>query len=75
MEAPIEDVAGKINPRDPDVIQAMQRTLGVLGKTLNTERAYVQKVRPFMEDQGLKNLSDFEGVGAKNVESLACASC
>ncbi|MFY8201206.1 MAG: integron integrase [Pirellula staleyi] len=68
-EEPIEDVVGKINPREPDVIQALRRSLRVQGKAFNTERAYVQKVRAFMEDRGLKNQSDFECIGAADVES------
>ena len=68
-EEPIEDVVGKINPREPDVIQALRRKLRVEGKAFNTEKAYVQKVLAFMEDRGLKNLSDFESIGAADVES------
>ena len=68
-EEPIEDVVGKINPRDPDVIQALRRTLRLQGKAFNTEKAYVQKVLAFMEDRGLKNLSDFKSIGAADVES------
>jgi hypothetical protein len=37
-EEPIEDVVGKINPREPDVIQALRRSLRVQGKAFNTER-------------------------------------
>ena len=68
-EEPIEDVVGKINPREPDVIQALRRSLRLQGKAFNTERAYVQKIRAFMEDRGLKNQSDFESIGAADVES------
>jgi hypothetical protein len=41
----IEDVVGKIDPNEPDVIQAMRRSLRGLGHAYNTEKAYVQKVR------------------------------
>jgi integron integrase len=68
-EIPIEDVIGKINPREPDVIQAYRRKLRLEGKAFNTERAYVGKVRAFMKDRGLKCKADFEGVGAVDVEA------
>lgn len=68
-EEPIDEVVGKINPREPDVIQALRRTLRVQGKAFNTEKAYVQKVLAFMEDRGLKNLSDFECIRAADIES------
>jgi hypothetical protein len=41
----IENVVGKIDPNEPDVIQAMRRSLRGLGHAYNTEMAYVQKVR------------------------------
>jgi hypothetical protein len=41
----IENVVGKIDPNEPDVIQAMRRSLRGLGHAYNTEKAYVQKVR------------------------------
>ncbi|MEZ6136316.1 MAG: hypothetical protein R3C53_15585 [Pirellulaceae bacterium] len=44
-EVPIEDVVGKINPREPDVIQQFRRQLRLHGRALNTEKAYVQKLR------------------------------
>ncbi len=68
-DAPIENIVGKINPREPDVIQGLRRALRVQGKAYNTEKAYVQKVLAFMEDRGLKTLADFEGVGGSDVES------
>lgn len=68
-DAPMEDVVGKIDPREPDVIQALRRTLRLQGKAFNTEKAYVQKVRAFMVDRGIKNLVDFEGIGGPDVEA------
>jgi integron integrase len=35
----------------------------------NTEKAYVQKVRAFMADRGLKTLTDFERIGSSDVEA------
>lgn len=60
---------GKINPREPDVIQALRRSLRLQGKAFNTEKAYVQKVRAFMASRGLKKLADFENVGAADVQA------
>jgi Phage integrase, N-terminal SAM-like domain len=68
-EVPIEDVVGKINPREPDVIQALRRALRLQGKAFNTEKAYVQKVLAFMEDRGLKKLADFDEIGSVDVEA------
>ncbi|MEQ1831012.1 MAG: phage integrase N-terminal SAM-like domain-containing protein, partial [Pirellula sp.] len=67
--SPIENVVGKINPREPDVIQALRRSMRVLGKAFNTEKAYVQKVRAFMADLALTNLADFDAIGAADVEA------
>ena len=68
-EVPIEDVVGKINPREPDVIQQLRRQMRLMGRAFNTEKAYVQKVRAFMADRGLKNLADFGPIGASDVEA------
>jgi len=68
-EVTIDDVVGKINPREPDVIQELRRKLRLQGKAYNTEKAYVQKVQAFMADRGLKTLADFQGIGAADVES------
>ena len=68
-EAPITEVVGRIDPREPDVIQAMRRTLRLHRRSLNTEKAYVQKVRGFMAERGLKCLADFQGIGAQDVEA------
>jgi len=59
----IEEAAGKIDPKEPDVIQAMRRTLRLRNKTWNTEKAYVGKVRAFMTDRDLNSLADFESIG------------
>ena len=68
-DLPIEEVAGKINPREPDVIQLLRKTLRLHRKAVNTEKAYVSKVRAFMKERGLKSLADFDGIGAIDVES------
>jgi hypothetical protein len=38
----IEEVVGKINPLEPDTIQAFRRSMRLEGKSPNTERAYVK---------------------------------
>ena len=68
-EATIEGVVGKINPRESDVIQALRRSLRVIGRKFNTEKAYVGNVNAFMEDLGLKTLADFEDIGGAEVEA------
>ena len=68
-DEPIEGVVGKIDPREPDVIQEMRRALRVAGHPFNTEKAYTGKVIAFMKDRGLKNFADFEGIGAADVEA------
>jgi integron integrase len=68
-ESTIEDLVGKINPRESDVIQSLRRTIRVQRLSYNTEKAYVQKVRAFMSDRGLKCLADFESIGGADVEA------
>jgi len=41
----------------------------VAGLKFNTEKASTGKVVAFMHDRGLKNLSDFAGIGAADVEA------
>ncbi len=65
----IEDLVGKINPREPDVIQELRRKLRRIGREYSTERAYVGKVRAFMSSRGLKCLADFSGMTGTDVES------
>ena len=69
-EGRIDDVVGKINPNEPDVIQEMRRTLRRQGKSYNTEKAYVKWVRRFMAARSLQNLADFESMNSSDVESF-----
>tara|TARA_R110002049_G_scaffold47902_3_gene138505 strand:- start:19471 stop:21141 length:1671 start_codon:yes stop_codon:yes gene_type:complete len=69
QEIPIEDVVGKINPREPDVIQLLRRQMRLQGKAFRTEKAYVGKVRAFMSARGLKCLDDFASIGGRDVEA------
>ena len=66
----IADVVGKINPREPDVIQDYRRQLRVQGKMYATERAYVGKLKMFMRARGLKCRADFAGISGADVESF-----
>jgi integron integrase len=68
-EVAIDDVVGKINPREPDVIQELRRKIRLKGHAYNTEKAYVKKVRAFMADRGLKTLADFQEIGAADVSA------
>lgn len=67
-EIPIEDIVGRIDPREPDVLQSLRRQLRLEGKAYRTEKAYVGKVRAFMAARGLKKLEDFAEVGDRDIE-------
>ena len=66
----IEEVVGKINPNEPDVVQQMRRTLRVQGKEYNTEKAYVMWVKRFMKARCVGTLAEFDDLGATDVESF-----
>lgn len=68
-DAPEIDVVGRINPREPDVLQNLRRTLRRKGRQHNTEKAYVKAVRKFMAARGLKSIADFQPLGANDAES------
>ena len=68
-EAVIENVVGKIDPKLPDAIQAMKRTMRLKGNRYNSEKAYVGKLKAFMKDFGLKTLADFNDIGSAEVEA------
>ncbi len=65
----IDDVVGKIDPKEPDAIQEFRRALRRGGMALRTERTYVGKLKNFMADRGLTCLADFERIGAADVEA------
>ena len=56
----IEEVVGRINPNEPDVVQKMRRTLRVQGNSYNTEKAYVKWVKRFMKARCVKTLKEFD---------------
>ncbi|WP_231753283.1 integron integrase [Rosistilla carotiformis] len=65
----IEDLVGRIDPREPDVLQEYRRTLRLHGLKYSTERAYVGKLKAFMHDRGLRCHKDFERIGGADVEA------
>ena len=66
----IEELVGKINPNEPDIIQELRRTMRRLGKKYNTERAYVYWVRRFMRARHLHCQADFDPMQSLDVESF-----
>lgn len=66
----IDEIVGKINPTEPDVIQLFRRNMRLEGKSPNTERAYVKWAKRFMREYGLKRTADFERVGEPEVENF-----
>ncbi len=65
----IEDVVGKIDPKESDAIQQFRRALRKDSMKLQTERSYVGKVKAFMSDRGLTCLEEFQAVNASDVET------
>ena len=66
----MEELIGKIDPNESDIIQEFRRTLRRLGKKYNTERAYVYWVRRFMKVRDLHCLADFDSIESLDVESF-----
>ncbi|QDS93554.1 Tyrosine recombinase XerC [Roseimaritima multifibrata] len=65
----IEEAVGKINPNEPDAIQAFRRAVRKDGLALNTERSYVAKLKTFMHERGLTCLADFKRITSADVEA------
>lgn len=66
----IEEVAGMIDPNEPDVIGQLRRTMRLQRKQHNTEKAYVKWVRRFMRERCLKAAADFSAIGPTDVEAF-----
>jgi integron integrase len=66
----IEEVAGTIDPNEPDVIGQLRRTMRLQRKQYNTEKAYVKWVRRFMRERCLKAAADFSEIGPTDVEAF-----
>ena len=52
---PIDQIARAINPREPNVIQALRRHLRGYGRAYETEKAYTKWVKRFMRVRGLSS--------------------
>ncbi|WP_235033114.1 integron integrase [Rubripirellula obstinata] len=65
----VEEAVGKIDPSEIDAVQEFRRALRKDGKRLQTERSYVGKLKSFMMARGLTCLSDFDNIGAADVEA------
>ena len=65
-----EDMVGKINPREPEMIQELRRGLRLTGRAWNTEMAYVKWVRRFMKSRGVSTRQQCEQVDRKDVEAF-----
>ena len=63
-------MVGKINPREPELIQELRRGLRLGGRAWNTEVAYVKWVRRFMKSRGVANRQQCEQVDRKDVEAF-----
>ena len=66
----IDDIVGKINPNEPDVIQALRRKLRTIGREYNTEKAYVRWIRRFMRERALSCLADFDPLSDSDIEAF-----
>ena len=65
-----EEIIGKINPREPDSIQAFRKKLRLMGRAYNTERAYVKWVRRFLKSRGVVSIEQCQTVSGKDVEAF-----
>jgi len=64
------DVVGKINPREPEVVQQMRRKLRVMGRERNTEKAYIKWVKRFLTSRGVSTIEHFTSVKQSDVETF-----
>ena len=64
------DVVGKINSREPDVVQQMRRKLRLMGREWNTEKAYVKWVKRFLISRGVSAIEHFASVKQSDVETF-----
>ena len=56
-------MVGRIDPNEPEPIQALRRELRRLHRALKTEKAYVLRVNQFMRRFKIETLQDLEAVG------------
>ena len=70
IERTPEDMVGKIDSREPELIQDLRRSLRLAGRAPNTELAYVKWVRRFMKSRGVANREQCQLVDRKDVEAF-----
>jgi integron integrase len=68
-EETIQDVVGKIDPRECEIIQAYRRALRVNGRKPKTERAYIGKLKAFVRTRALTSLADFDRISGADIEA------
>jgi integron integrase len=66
----IDDVVGKIDASEPEIIQALRRSMRRNGLKFSTEKAYVKQVRSFIAGRAISSLADFERVTPQDVENF-----
>ncbi len=64
----IDDVVGKINASESEIIQALRRTIRRNGLKFGTEKAYAKHVRHFIGGRSVSTLADFARVTSRDVE-------
>ncbi|MFO7906816.1 MAG: site-specific integrase, partial [Pirellulaceae bacterium] len=61
------DVAGQIDPNEPEPIQQFRWRLRLLGREYSTEKAYVKWARQFAERYQVKSVERLKGLGEAEV--------
>ncbi|MEM9368850.1 MAG: integron integrase [Planctomycetota bacterium] len=64
----IDDAPGRIDPREPDAVQALRKAVRAEGLQFSTEKAYVKKLKAFMAERHLSCLADFDSITDRDVE-------
>jgi hypothetical protein len=65
----IEEAVGVIDPNEPEAIRELRRIMRLHQRELETERAYVRRVRQFMRKWELDSLASFDRITPKDVEA------
>jgi len=66
----IEDIAGVIDPKEPEPLQAIRRKIRLEHKAYATEEAYVGWVERFMKVYHLKNNASFDSIRSRHIEEF-----
>jgi integron integrase len=66
----IDDVVGKIDASEPEILQALRRSIRRNGLKYGTETAYVKQVRRFIAGRSVSSLADFGRVTPRDVENF-----